>query len=91
MKATFHHSLSNTTLIPFISAFRALINSIVPETASDRGGNLAPEALEKLSGKLRELIGDDALKDFNQQRNERGEVRLIRIICTWYYKIPFSL
>ncbi|EKM82411.1 hypothetical protein AGABI1DRAFT_124880 [Agaricus bisporus var. burnettii JB137-S8] len=55
-------------------AFRALINSIAPETTLEKNGKLAPEAIEKLSDKLKELIGEDAIQGFGQQRNERGEL-----------------
>ncbi|KAF9014073.1 hypothetical protein BDQ17DRAFT_1320729 [Cyathus striatus] len=54
-------------------AFKALIDSLAPGVANEKG-KLTPEAVEKLSAKLSELVGEDAVKDFEQNRNETGEL-----------------
>ncbi|KAF9447867.1 hypothetical protein P691DRAFT_86553 [Macrolepiota fuliginosa MF-IS2] len=53
-------------------AFRALINSLAPEAASAKDGKLTPEVIEKLSEKLKELVGEDAVKSSELRRNERA-------------------
>jgi hypothetical protein len=73
-------SNEGSLLIPFnvspnlqlVSAFHALLTSVAPQHT----GNLNPDALKKLSEKLGDLVGEDAVKGFNQARNERGEVCL---------------
>lgn len=71
-------------------AFRALINSIAPEAAAEKDGKLTPEAVGKLSEKLKELVGEDAVKDFEHRRNERGEVRFSRFLRTLHSKAIYS-
>jgi len=49
-----------------------LINTI---TKDDPETNLSPEAIDRLTQKLSEIVGYDAVKDFTPgNRNERGEV-----------------
>lgn len=72
-------------------AFRALINSIAPVTGAESNGKLSREAVEKLSEKLNELVGDEALKNYEHHRNERGEVRFSRILYTLHSKTIYSL
>ncbi|KAJ3576873.1 hypothetical protein NP233_g104 [Leucocoprinus birnbaumii] len=55
-------------------SFRALINSIAPGTAEEGNGKFSREAVEKLSEKLNDLVGDEAIKDYEHRRNERGEL-----------------
>lgn len=50
----------------------ALHSQVTPDSKAD--GNLNPDALRRLSEKLSELVGKDAVEGFNQARNEKGEV-----------------
>ena len=50
--------------------------SSVASGAGQLTGNFSPETLRKLSEKIGELVGEDAIKGFNQARNEKGEVCL---------------
>lgn len=54
-----------------IPAIQALLNSIAPGNTQGTG---TADAVKKLTEKLGELVGEDAMKEFNQGRNERGEV-----------------
>ncbi|KAH9483908.1 hypothetical protein JR316_0003386 [Psilocybe cubensis] len=56
-------------------SLRALIQAIIPE-AADASSNrkLGPDAIEKLTQKLTELMGPEAAEAFQQGRNERGEM-----------------
>lgn len=73
-----HTTVKLFTITNKLSAFRALISSIAPETVPEGGGKLTPEAIQKLSEKLKEIVGEDAAKDFEHHRNEKGEVRFYR-------------
>jgi hypothetical protein len=76
--SAFLQCLSKLTL-PLLD-LHSLLTSVVPE-AHQYAGNLNPDALKRLSEKLGELVGEDAVKGFNQARNERGEV------CSYYTSI----
>ncbi|KAF6763865.1 hypothetical protein DFP72DRAFT_873628 [Ephemerocybe angulata] len=52
-----------------------LIHSLIETvTKDDPKTNLTPEAITRLTEKLGEIVGLDAVKDFNAGRNERGEL-----------------
>ncbi|KAF7338074.1 hypothetical protein MVEN_02031900 [Mycena venus] len=53
-------------------ALQALLHSLTPDAAAEAGGKLSPAALEKLSAKLSELVGDEAGEP--QRRNEKGQL-----------------
>ncbi|KAF9469337.1 hypothetical protein BDZ94DRAFT_1303822 [Collybia nuda] len=53
-------------------AIQALLDSIAPESVA--GNGTKADAVKKLTEKLEELVGEDAMKEFNQGRNERGEL-----------------
>jgi len=58
---------------------RALLNSITSEVGQH------PDAVKRLSEKLGELVGEDAVKGFDPARNERGEV------CLRYSSTPLVI
>jgi len=65
------------------------MNTITPETAGD--GHITHEMIEKLSSKLSELIGDEAIKDYECLRDKRGEVRFSGSPHTLHSRPIFSL
>lgn len=67
----FHYSHPYPTSF---SAFRALIQAIIPESGLGPNGKLNGQDVAKLTEKLSELVGPSAVQGFQQNRNERGEV-----------------
>ncbi|EAU88855.2 hypothetical protein CC1G_01228 [Coprinopsis cinerea okayama7 len=57
-------------------AFRSLIESVTNVDTGSSGPktNLSPEAIQRLSERLSEIVGFDAIQDFTPKRNERGEL-----------------
>lgn len=54
---------------------RALIQALVPEASLNSEGKLNGDVVERLSEKLSQLVGPDAVQDDQAAtRNERGEV-----------------
>lgn len=56
------------------SAFRALIQAIIPDSDLGPNGKLSGQDVAKLTEKLSELVGSSVVQGFQQTRNERGEV-----------------
>ena len=48
-------------------------NSIKSDS-SENSGKLTPDAVQKLTEKLKDLVGEDAVEEFNRSRNTQGEV-----------------
>ncbi|PFH54125.1 hypothetical protein AMATHDRAFT_44674 [Amanita thiersii Skay4041] len=55
-------------------ALIALLNSIAPDAIPKDGRNLKEEELERLSERITELVGKDAVEQFSLEQNERGEL-----------------
>ncbi len=53
---------------------RALIQSILPEAPLNADGKFNGDVVEKLTEKLSQLVGPEAVQDYKEGRNERGEV-----------------
>ncbi|KAI8989717.1 hypothetical protein BD414DRAFT_438892 [Trametes punicea] len=52
---------------------QALLNSLSPGAQADEGGKLNPDQVRKISDKLGEILGEDAMPDIGR-RNEKGEL-----------------
>ncbi|KAJ7047103.1 hypothetical protein C8F04DRAFT_1062683 [Mycena alexandri] len=53
-------------------ALQALLQSLSPDLAAEGGGKLSADAVQKLSAKLEQLVGNDIGEP--QQRNEEGQL-----------------
>ncbi|KAF8809064.1 hypothetical protein BYT27DRAFT_7188147 [Phlegmacium glaucopus] len=56
------------------TALHALLSAIDPEGVGSADGKLTSDVVTKLSEKLSELVGPEAVESFKQDRNERGEL-----------------
>ncbi|CDO73566.1 Glycosyltransferase Family 22 protein [Trametes cinnabarina] len=54
-------------------ALQALLNSLSPGAQAHEGGKLNPDQVRRISDKLGELLGEDAMPDVGR-RNEKGEL-----------------
>lgn len=54
-------------------ALQALLDSLAPGAEASEGGKRNPDQVRRISDKLGELLGEDAMPDMSQ-RNEKGEV-----------------
>ncbi|KAI0636688.1 hypothetical protein C8Q77DRAFT_1050663 [Trametes polyzona] len=63
------HTLSESRA----QALQALLNSLFPGARSDEQGQLNSDQVRKISDKLGELLGEDAMPDVGR-RNEKGEL-----------------
>ena len=59
--------------------------NLIKSDSSENSGKLTPDAVQKLTEKLKDLVGEDAVEEFNRSRNAQGEVRprseLRRVFC----------
>lgn len=53
---------------------RALIQSLLPEASLNADGKFNGDVVERLTEKLSQLVGPEAVQDYKEGRNERGEV-----------------
>lgn len=49
--------------------------NLIKSDSSENSGKLTPDAVQKLTEKLKDLVGEDAVEEFNRSRNAQGEVR----------------
>ncbi|KAI0748547.1 hypothetical protein C8Q80DRAFT_746055 [Daedaleopsis nitida] len=54
-------------------ALQALLESLAPGAEASRGDKLPPDHVRRISDRLGELLGEDAMPDMSQ-RNEKGEL-----------------
>ncbi|KAI0807718.1 hypothetical protein C8Q74DRAFT_1189355 [Fomes fomentarius] len=54
-------------------ALQALLDSLAPGAEASEGGKRNPDQVRRISDKLGELLGEDAMPDMSQ-RNEKGEL-----------------
>ncbi|KAF9484665.1 hypothetical protein BDN70DRAFT_872181 [Pholiota conissans] len=55
-------------------SLRALIQSLVPEASVNSNGKFSGDVVGKLTEKLSQLVGPDAVQEYKDSRNERGEL-----------------
>ncbi|KAF8197573.1 hypothetical protein BJ912DRAFT_953881 [Pholiota molesta] len=55
-------------------SLRALIEALIPEASANSNGKFSGDVVGKLTEKLSQLVGPDAVQDYKQSRNERGEL-----------------
>jgi len=48
--------------------------NLIKSDSSENSGKLTPDAVQKLIEKLKDLVGEDAVEEFNRSRNAQGEV-----------------
>lgn len=48
--------------------------NLIKSDSSENSGKLTADAVQKLTEKLKDLVGEDAVEEFNRSRNAQGEV-----------------
>jgi hypothetical protein len=49
-------------------------HNLIKSDSSENSGKLTPDVVQKLTEKLKDLVGEDAVEEFNRSRNAQGEV-----------------
>lgn len=62
-------------LFNHVIALLGLFRSIAPDVIPEEGKKLREVDVKKINERLTELLGKDAVEDYNKDENDRGEVR----------------